>query len=184
MDRALVVRAQQGDHDAFERLAAEVAPGLDVVARLITRDPDRAKDAVQDTLFAPGGICPRCAIQNASKRGSGACSSTPARTCFAGCVAGRSRSNYTTSTEVIRMSRRALRTVPPSNMRFGRSTPTCEWSSCYDYYLGLTLPEVADSVGIPVGTTKSRLNRALRELRRTLAPPALGRINAEGEAVR
>ena len=51
MDRALVVRAQQGDHDAFERLAAEVAPGLDVVARLITRDPDRAKDAVQDTLI-------------------------------------------------------------------------------------------------------------------------------------
>jgi len=52
------------------------------------------------------------------------------------------------------------------------------------YYLGLTLPEVAETVGIPVGTTKSRLNRALRELRRTMAPPALGRINAEGEAVR
>src|SRR5207342_504343 len=50
MDRTLVVRAQRGDHVAFERLAAEVAPGLDVVARLITRDPERAKDAVQEAL--------------------------------------------------------------------------------------------------------------------------------------
>src|SRR4029079_6468056 len=51
MDRTLVVRAQRGDHVAFERLAAEVAPGPDVVARLITRDPDRAKDAVQEALI-------------------------------------------------------------------------------------------------------------------------------------
>jgi RNA polymerase sigma factor (sigma-70 family) len=33
------------------------------------------------------------------------------------------------------------------------------------YYLGLPISEVATALGIPVGTVKSRLNRALREMR-------------------
>src|SRR2546428_7240860 len=42
--------AQSGDHDAFEVLASAAATRLDTAARLILRDPDRAKDAVQDAL--------------------------------------------------------------------------------------------------------------------------------------
>ena len=33
------------------------------------------------------------------------------------------------------------------------------------YYLDLTLPETAAALGIPVGTAKSRLNRALDAMR-------------------
>ena len=36
------------------------------------------------------------------------------------------------------------------------------------YYLDLTLPETADALGIPVGTAKSRLNRALDRMRITV----------------
>jgi RNA polymerase sigma factor (sigma-70 family) len=52
------------------------------------------------------------------------------------------------------------------------------------YYLGLTLPDVADALGVPLGTAKSRLHRALRELRVAIAPPALGRVNAAGGTIR
>jgi RNA polymerase sigma-70 factor (ECF subfamily) len=37
------------------------------------------------------------------------------------------------------------------------------------YYVDLTLPEVAATIGIPLGTAKSRLNRALAHLRSDLA---------------
>ena len=184
MDRALVVRAQQGDHDAFERLAAEVAPGLDVVARLITRDPDRAKDAVQDALIRAWRDLPTLR--------------DPER--FEAWIR---RLLVHACTDVLRRVRRWSIEVELHDVHRGDpdvATSVADRAAIehafrtldtdlrvvivLHYYLGLTLPEVADSVGIPVGTTKSRLNRALRELRRTMAPPALGRINAEGEAVR
>jgi RNA polymerase sigma-70 factor (ECF subfamily) len=37
------------------------------------------------------------------------------------------------------------------------------------YYADLPLPDVAAALGIPVGTTKSRLNRSLAALRAALA---------------
>jgi DNA-directed RNA polymerase specialized sigma24 family protein len=50
MDRDLVVRARGGDRDAFAQLVAARITSFDAVARLITRDPERAKDAVQETF--------------------------------------------------------------------------------------------------------------------------------------
>ena len=46
--RALVERAKQGDHDAFAVLADMHVARLDAAARLILRDPDLARDAVQE----------------------------------------------------------------------------------------------------------------------------------------
>src|SRR3954468_10985519 len=50
VQRELVVRAQRGDHDAFESLAGAAIQRLDTAARLVLRDPERAKDAVQEAL--------------------------------------------------------------------------------------------------------------------------------------
>ena len=50
MERELVERARRGDHDAFAVLAAATIDRLDATARLILRDPDQAKDAVQEAL--------------------------------------------------------------------------------------------------------------------------------------
>jgi RNA polymerase sigma-70 factor (ECF subfamily) len=50
MDRELVERARNGDHAAFTALAEASVNRLYAVATLILRDPDRAQDAVQDTL--------------------------------------------------------------------------------------------------------------------------------------
>src|SRR5262245_21426280 len=51
MQRDLVVRAQAGDVDAFATLAEGAATRLYPVARLILRDDERARDAVQDALL-------------------------------------------------------------------------------------------------------------------------------------
>ena len=51
MRRELVERAQGGDHDAFAVLAGAMVSRLDGAAWLILRDPEQAKDAVQNALL-------------------------------------------------------------------------------------------------------------------------------------
>ena len=48
--RGLVERAGRGDHDAFAELARGAVARLDAAARLILRDPELARDAVQEAL--------------------------------------------------------------------------------------------------------------------------------------
>ena len=48
--RILVERAGAGDHDAFAVLVRGIIARLDAAARLILRDPELARDAVQDAL--------------------------------------------------------------------------------------------------------------------------------------
>ena len=48
--RDLVERAKRGDHDAFATLAGAAVARLDAAARLILRDPELARDAVQDAI--------------------------------------------------------------------------------------------------------------------------------------
>jgi RNA polymerase sigma-70 factor (ECF subfamily) len=50
MQRELVERAIEGDHDAFSVLVRASLARLHAVASLILRDGDRAQDAVQDAL--------------------------------------------------------------------------------------------------------------------------------------
>jgi RNA polymerase sigma-70 factor, ECF subfamily len=49
--RGLVERARGGDHDAFTVLARDSATRLERAARLILRDPELARDAVQEALI-------------------------------------------------------------------------------------------------------------------------------------
>jgi len=46
------------------------------------------------------------------------------------------------------------------------------------YYAGLDAPEIGAALGIPAGTVRSRLHRALSQLRERLSPP--GRAQAAG----
>ncbi len=52
MTRALVVRAQTGDREAYEQLARGIARRLFLVAHRIVRDDAAADDATQDALVA------------------------------------------------------------------------------------------------------------------------------------
>ena len=50
--RELVERARGGDHDAFAALAGAFVARLDAAARLILRDHELARDAVQEGFLA------------------------------------------------------------------------------------------------------------------------------------
>jgi DNA-directed RNA polymerase specialized sigma24 family protein len=47
----LIERASQGDHEAFGVLVGEHLARLDTAARLILRDPELARDAVQEATL-------------------------------------------------------------------------------------------------------------------------------------
>ena len=69
MQRDLVERARKGDHDAFAELAGAAISRLDATAWLILRDPEPAKDAVQNTSSGRGVTCRRCGIRTCSRPG-------------------------------------------------------------------------------------------------------------------
>ena len=48
---------------------------------------------------------------------------------------------------------------------FGRLSPEQRATVVLHFYLGLTLDEAAETLGIPTGTMRSRLNRALQAMR-------------------
>lgn len=52
MQRELVIRAIDGDHDAFSALVRMSLVRLYTAASLILRDGDRAQDAVQEALVS------------------------------------------------------------------------------------------------------------------------------------
>jgi RNA polymerase sigma-70 factor, ECF subfamily len=64
---------------------------------------------------------------------------------------------------------------------FRRLKPELRTIVVLHFYLGLTVPEVADTVGIPVGTAKSRLHYATETLRAALEADARAPIAATNE---
>ena len=57
--RGLVERAGRGDHDAFTELVRGAVARLDQAARLVLRDPELARDAVQEALIRAWRDLPR-----------------------------------------------------------------------------------------------------------------------------
>ena len=91
MDVALVERARKGDREAFATLARLALPWMDGVARLTLRDPDLARDAVQEALLRAWKGCRVCATRPSSRRGCGDSSSARASTSCGGRVAATPR---------------------------------------------------------------------------------------------
>lgn len=183
--RGLVERAREGDHDAFATLALAVAPRLDAAARLILRDRELARDAVQDALI-------RAWLDLPGLR-------DPER--FA---AWLHRLTVNACLDVTRRRRRRPIEValgplfaPPSpdptgamaerdelDQALARLEPELRALVVLHYYLGMPLPEASASLRIPLGTAKSRLHRAIAGLRRVLDPSGRGTPEYEGGRAR
>ena len=167
--RTLVQRAQRGDHDAFAELARGVIARLGRAARLITRDPELARDAVQEALISSWRDLP--GLRDPDKFEAWAHRLT-VRACLR---------------LVTRERRRAVEVVQPladlGDMRdlahdvalrdaldvaLRRLDPERRALVVLHVYVGMVLPEAAAALGIPLGTAKSRLHRSLREMRVTL----------------
>lgn len=171
MDRQVLVRrAQEGDHDAFAALVSGTIVRLDAAARLIVRDSDLARDAVQDAYLRAWRDLPGLRDPERFE-------------------AWLHRLTVNACLDVLRRRRRRAIEVELSPMlhpaagdaaeaiedreylddALRRLTP--EWRAVVvlHYYLGMPLPDVAVVLGIPTGTAKSRLHRALGLMRGALS---------------
>lgn len=170
--RALVERAQRGDHDAFATLAGVAVARLDAAARLILRDRELARDAVQEALIRAWRDLPT--LRDAERFDAWL-----HRLLVNACLdLVRRRRHRAVEVELVPLHSprvpdfsgdvvdrdlldRALRALEP------------EWRAIVvlHYFLGMPLPDVATALGIPLGTAKSRLHRSLGVLRATTSVP-------------
>jgi len=164
----LVRRAREGDRDAFDLLMTAVIDRLYRIARLILRDTDRAEDAVQEALV-------RCWRDLRTLR-------DPDRF-----DAWLNRLLLNSINEEARRHRRysarlvALTIEPPQKddtglvvdrdqlaRVFGRLSIDHRTVIVLHHYLGFTVEDAASTIGIPIGTAKSRLHYATEALRAAL----------------
>jgi len=164
--RGLVERAQRGDHDAFAALAGASIARLDSAARLIVRDQDLARDAVQDTLV-------RCWRDLPTLRDVVAFDAWLHRLLVNACLdIVRRRKRRIVEVELTPIHAPAAsdfsgQLIDRDLLERALGTLDPEWRAIVvlHYFLDYPLPEVARITGIPLGTAKSRLHRALGVLR-------------------
>jgi RNA polymerase sigma factor (sigma-70 family) len=181
VQRDLVLRAKQGDHDAFATLAGAALTRLDTAARLILRDPDRAKDAVQNALVRAWRDLPQ--LRDAD-RWEAWLHRLLVRSCYDELRRTRRRSlevgiEWVDLPAVLDQATETMRRADIER-GFLALDPDQRLVVVLHYYLDLPLPEVAAAVGIPIGTAKSRLHRGLVALRTALSSDSV----PEGEVVR
>ena len=168
MDRGLVEAAQRGDHGAFEALAIGAADRLYTIARLILRDTHLAEDAVQEALVHAWRDLPRL-------RDPERFDAWLRRLLVNACAdQGRHRRRWSAEIQIVR-AEPAMNDATGSmadrdqlERGFRRLKPEQRAAVVLHFYLGLTLAEVAESLGIPEGTAKSRLHYATETLRAAL----------------
>jgi RNA polymerase sigma-70 factor (ECF subfamily) len=173
MQRDLVERARKGDHDAFAVLAASAVSRLDGAAWLILRDADQAKDAVQNALLRAWRDLP-------TLRDPDRFDAWLHRIVITACLdeARRSR-RHRIDADVTALAVPSPDTFESAVVNrdqiergFLRLEPEMRAVIVLHHYLDLPLPAVADSLGIPLGTAKSRLHRALGQMRAALEADA------------
>ncbi len=173
MLRALVDRARQGDEEAFGALARTVGDRCMAIAYRILRDADLAEDAVQTALVSAWKELPTLRDPD---RFEPWLHRMLVHACYA--EARRSR-RWATNVRALpldgAMAADDVLTVNDRDQldRGLRRLPVDQRAVLvFHHYLGLTLPEVADRLGIPVGTAKSRLHYASAALRSVLEADA------------
>ena len=171
--RELVERAQRGDHDAFAVLAGLFVARLDAAARLILRDHDLARDAVQDGFIRAWRSLPSLRDPD---RFEGWLRSLVARSCI---DILRRRGRRPIEVELISTdgpsiddpsSQTADRDLLDEILR--RLPPDQRAILVLHHFLGYTPTEIAETLGIPPGTARSRLFNAHRAMRAALEADA------------
>ena len=175
MQRDLVERARRGDHDAFATLAGAAISRLDSAAWLILRDREQASDAVQNALVRAWRDLP-------TLRDPDRFDAWLHRLLVRACIdeARRLRRHrvdlHLDNLTPIPIAGAESTIVDRDQIERGfvRLTPELRAVVVLHHYLDLSLPDVAASLEIPLGTAKSRLHRALGLLRAALDADARG----------
>jgi RNA polymerase sigma-70 factor (ECF subfamily) len=182
-ERQLVLQAQAGDHDAFSQLCAMKIGPLTALARLVLHDEYLAREAVQDALInAWRGI--------RGLRDPNRLDAWLRRTLIRACY-GRARSQSDRGRIEVQLTDSHRPELPSHTADIerrdriarglARLSPQQRAVLVLTYYLDLPLAEAAATLDIPLGTMKSRLNRASEALRAALE--ADDRIPALAEGI-
>ena len=173
MDHDLVEAARNGDRDAFVDLIRVRSDRLFAIAQRVLRDIDRAEDALQDALV----------IAWRDLRGLRDPDRFDAwlqRLLIHVCIAQATRERRRTA------NLRALPIDGPAasddllsiadrdqlDRGFRRLPPEQRAILVLHHYLGYAPSEIAETLGIPAGTARSRLHHAHRAMRAALAADA------------
>jgi RNA polymerase sigma-70 factor (ECF subfamily) len=172
MQRELVQRAIDGDYDAFSVLVKASASRQYAIATLILRDADRAQDAVQEALVAAWKSL-------SALRNPDAWEAWLHRLTVRACYRAARRQGQRSLFELRGMPERepVVAADEPTLLaerdrlerELGRLPIDQRAVLVLHFYVGLPLTEAADALGIPAGTAKSRLHRALVTLRSTMS---------------
>ena len=167
MDRDLVERARGGDRDAFANLVHQASDGLYAVAFRILRDTGLAEDALQNALVTAWR-------QISHLRDPERFDAWMYRVLVNSCYV-EVRRNRRWAVNVRALPDRDEPSTPDASRisadrdeleRAFRKLPFDQRSVfILHHYAGLPLVEVAESLGIPAGTARSRLHYATRALR-------------------
>jgi len=169
--RGLVERARKGDHDAFGMLVVASVARLESTAWLIVRDRELARDVVQDALLLAWRDLPRL-------RDPGRFDAWLHRLLVNACLSSiRRRGRRPIEVELEPAVTHgdpdpgiAVADRDELDRAFARLDPEHRAIVVLRYYAGLSMADVASVVGVPIGTAKSRLSRALAAMRVVVAP--------------
>lgn len=180
MDADLVVRAQHGDEEAFASLAVGVGNRLHAVAHRILRDTDLAADATQQALLTIWRDLPQLRDPARFEAWS---YRLLVRACYAEGRRIRALSPKLTILPVDQpvLSEGLSTVVDRDQLERGFRRLSVEHRAVVvlHHYLDLPLDQVAEVLGVPIGTVRSRLFHAMRGLRAALeadARPALREV--------
>jgi RNA polymerase sigma factor (sigma-70 family) len=184
MRRELVDRARGGDREAFASLAADSIGRLFNIAQLMLRDRDLADDAVQETLVLAWRdlrglrdldgfdawlhrVLVRCVYREAGRE--------------------RRRSGQTAHVRDITSypdTARDLEDRDAIDRGLSRLRPDHRVVLVLRHYLGYSDEEAAAALSVPIGTMKSRLNRATSAMRAELEADARNADRLAVETIR
>lgn len=180
MERELVVRAGLGDHDAFAELVERVASRCQSTAHQILRDEALAQDATQEALVRAWRDLPRlrdpdrfeawlrrllvhacydAARRERRRRGTELKMTTELR---------GPMTNGAWADPAVGDGATALAERDALGQVLAGLSPAHRAALVLRHVLDLSVPQVAESLGVPIGTAKSRLHHAERALRTAL----------------
>ena len=173
MDADLIGRAQRGDEEAFASLAVAAGNRLHRVAYRILRDTSRAEDATQQALLAIWRDLPQLRDPQRFDAWS-------YRLLVRACVTEGGRVNrWMPNLHLVPADEShdtdgtsAVHDRDQLERGFRRLSVDHRAVVVLHHYLDLPLDEVASTLGVPVGTVRSRLLYAMRGLRAALEADA------------
>jgi RNA polymerase sigma-70 factor (ECF subfamily) len=170
----LVGLARDGDRDAYDVLMTGLVDHLYRIARLILRDYDSAHDAVQEALVRCWRDLPRLREPD---RFDAWLNRILMHT-----IADEGRSRRRVRLSVVQIHAEPIQADESGALAdrdqiarvFDRLSIEHRTIIVLHHYLGQTVDEAATTIGIPVGTAKSRLHYATEALRAALEADARG----------